>query len=294
MPVQEQNRIGLAAVWMIGTITSFTVMAVAGREVSSIHDTFETMLYRSVIGLVVVSVMLTLLRRWSEVTTRSMGVQITRNLAHFTGQNLWFYAITVAPLAQVFALEFTSPLWVIVLSPLILGERLTPTRALAAIIGFVGILVVARPGAEPLGSGVIAAAASAIFFATTIMLTKKLTRTETIACILFWLTATQLVMGLIATAHDGDVTLPTADTLPWLGLIGIAGLVAHFCMANALSLAPATVVVPFDFARLPTIAIVGMVLYGERVDIWVFVGATLIFAANYINILSQTRRNRVA
>ena len=291
---EEQNRFVHAALWMIGTITSFTVMAVAGREVGSTHDTFETMPYRSLIGLLIVSGALSLLRKWGEVTKRSLGTQITRNLAHFTGQNLWFFAVTAAPLAQVVALEFTSPLWVIVLSPLFLGERLTPTRALAALIGFAGILIVARPGAVPVTAGVVAAAASAVFFAVTIMLTKKLTRTETIGCILFWLTATQLIMGFVAAGYDGDITLPTAQTWPWLVLIGIAGLLAHFCMTNALAIAPATVVVPFDFARLPTVAIVGMLLYGEPLDIWVFVGAVLIFSANYLNILSQTRVERVA
>ena len=115
-------------------------------------------------------------------------MHLVRNAAHFTGQNLWFYAVTLIPLAQVFALEFTSPIWVIVLSPLILGERLTPVRALAALMGFVGILIVARPSVDSLNPGVISAASCAIFFALTMMLTKRLTRQESITSILFWLT----------------------------------------------------------------------------------------------------------
>ena len=246
---EAQYRVGLAALWMTGTITSFTAMSIAGRAISDTHDTFETMLYRSAVGLVVMLVVLTATRRWAEVTTRSMGTQLVRNLAHFTGQNLWFFAITVIPLAQVFALEFTSPLWVIVLSPLILGERLTLVRAFAAIMGFVGILIVARPSPDTLSPGIIAAASAAIFFAVTIMLTKRLTRTETIACILLWLTATQFVMGLVAAGLDGHIVLPNRQTLPWLTLIGFAGLLKHFCMTNALAIAPATVVVPFDFPQ---------------------------------------------
>jgi drug/metabolite transporter (DMT)-like permease len=81
-----------------------------------------------------------------------------RNVIHFAGQNLWFYALTVLPLAQVFALEFTSPLWVILLAPLFLGERLTARALLAGLIGFAGVLVVARPDFGNLHPGLIAAA----------------------------------------------------------------------------------------------------------------------------------------
>lgn len=291
---EPQTQVGLAAIWMSGAIASFCAMSVAGRAVSDTHDTFETMMYRSLVGLIVMLVVLTLARRWSEVTTRSLGTQVIRNLAHFTGQNLWFYAITVIPLAQVFALEFTMPIWVIVLSPLLLRERLTPVRGLAAIVGFTGVLIVARPSPDSINAGVITAASAAIFFALTIMLTKKLTRTETIACILFWLTSLQLVMGVVASGADGDIAMPSLQTWPWLVLIGFAGLLAHFCMTNALAIAPATVVVPIDFVRLPVIAVIGMLFYHEPLDLWVFVGAALIFAGNYVNILSETRKNRVA
>ena len=283
-----------AALWMIGAIGSFSAMAVAGREASFDLDTFEIMLYRSIVGVIIVFAILTLTGRWGQVTRRHPGLQIFRNLAHFSGQNLWFYAVTVIPLAQVFALEFTSPLWVLVLSPLVLGERMTPMRTLAAVMGFIGILIVARPSPESLNPGVITAALSAICFAFTIMLTKKLTSTESIACILFYLTTTQVVFGLIAAGYDGDIALPSADSLPWVVVIGCAGLMAHFCLTNALSIAPATVVIPIDFTRLPVIAVVGMLLYNEPLDLFVFAGALVIFAGNYLNIWHETRRPKQA
>ncbi len=279
-----------ACLWMSGSIASFSAMAVAGREVAFELDTFEIMTYRSLVGVVIVCLVAGLSGTWRQINTQQMGTHLIRNAAHFTGQNLWFYAVTVIPLAQVFALEFTSPIWVIVLSPLILGERLTLVRALAALIGFVGILIVARPNVGSIDAGIVTAASAAIFFALTIMFTKRLTRTQSITCILFWLTTMQLVMGLIMAGYDGDVMLPSAITLPWLTLIGLAGLLAHFCLTNALKIAPATVVVPIDFIRLPTIAVVGMLLYKETVDIWVFVGAAVIFAGNYMNIWFETRR----
>ncbi|WP_300029940.1 DMT family transporter [uncultured Roseobacter sp.] len=279
-----------ACLWMIGAIASFSSMAVAGRELSTSLDTFEIMMYRSMFGLVIVTGVALAVGTLGQVNTRDFRLQTVRNLAHFTGQNLWFYAVTVIPLAQVFALEFTSPLWVIILSPLVLGEKLTLMRGAAAILGFIGILIVARPDMAGINAGVITAASSAIFFALTIMFTKKLTRTQSIICILFWLTAMQLVFGVIAAGYDGDIAVPDSGALPLVLLIGAAGLMAHFCMTSALSLAPATVIVPVDFIRLPTIAVVGMLLYQEPLEIQVFVGAAIIFAGNYLNLWSETRK----
>ncbi|MEO0402008.1 MAG: DMT family transporter [Pseudomonadota bacterium] len=281
-----------AAIWMSGSIASFSVMAVAGREVAARLDTFEIMMYRSIVGVIIVCVLLTATNNWRTVQTARMTTHLMRNLAHFTGQNLWFFAVTAIPLAQVFALEFTSPIWVIVLSPLILGERLTLVRGVAAVMGFLGILIVARPDMAGINAGVLSAAASAIFFALSIMLTKRLTRYEGIGSILLWLTVMQLVMGLVMAGYDGDIALPDAQTGPWVFLIGCAGLLAHYCLTTALSIAPATVVVPIDFIRLPAIAIVGMLVYGEVVDIWVFVGAIVIFTGNYLNIWSETRASK--
>ncbi|MEL6887471.1 MAG: DMT family transporter [Pseudomonadota bacterium] len=279
-----------AALWMIGTITSFSIMAVAGREVSHALDTFEIMMYRSLVGVFIVVALASATGSFGQIQAARLGTHLIRNVAHFTGQNLWFLAVTLIPLAQVFALEFTTPIWVILLSPLVLGERLTPMRALAAALGFAGILIVARPDMAGINTGIITAASCAIFFAITIMLTKRLTRHEEIVSILFWLTAMQLVMGLVTAGFDGDIALPDARTGPWVALIGCAGLMAHYCLTKALSLAPATVVVPIDFARLPTIAVVGMLVYGEALDIWVLVGAAIIFGGNYLNLWWETRK----
>jgi drug/metabolite transporter (DMT)-like permease len=276
---------------MLGAVASFSSMAVAGRAVSFELDTFEIMMYRSIVGFILVLSVARLTGQIATVTTRSPGTHLVRNLCHFTGQNLWFYAITVIPLAQVFALEFTAPLWVLILSPLVLGERLTGTRALAAVIGFAGILIVARPSPETLNLGTIAAAAAAIGFAGSILMTKRLTRTESLTCILFWMTLLQIGFGLACAGYDGDIALPSLTSAPWLVLIGCAGLLAHFCLTTALSLAPATLVTPVDFLRLPVIAIVGLLVYGEAVDAFVLVGAAVIFGANYLNLWRETRKS---
>ncbi|WP_114963695.1 DMT family transporter [Tritonibacter mobilis] len=290
-PASEQdNTLLRAAIWMIGAILSFSAMAIAGREAGLSLDTFEIMMYRSFVGVIVVAAAITVLRRWHMVSTKRLAQHGLRNMAHFTGQNLWFYAVSVIPLAQVFALEFTSPIWVILLAPLLLGEKLTRMRGIAVTLGFIGILIVARPSPATFNIGLACAAGSAIFFALTNIATKRLTRNESIWSIMFWLTTMQLIMGIIFAGWDFDITLPDAQSLPFILIIGCAGLSAHFCITNALSLAPAALVVPIDFARLPFIALLGWLIYGESVEIWLFVGAALILAGNFINIVSSRQQ----
>lgn len=264
-------------------------MAVAGRAASLELDTFEMMTWRSAVGFVIVLCVAGAAGTLGQVTRRSMHLQVARNLAHFTGQNLWFFAITVSPLALVFALEFTSPLWTMLLAALFLGERMTRVKVVAGALGFTGVLLVVQPGAAPISVGMVTAALSAVMFATTAIFTKKLTQTETITCILFWLTFLQLGFGLICALYDGEMAIPSAATLPWVVLIGVAGLTAHFCLTTALSLAPASIVMPMDFVRLPVIAVIGVVFYAEPLVIGVLAGAALIFAGNYLNILGARR-----
>ena len=278
-----------AVAFMTGAIASFSAMAVAGREVSFELDTFEIMMYRSFVGIALVLALGWYFGTLGQITRRHIGTHFTRNIAHFTGQNLWFYAVTVIPLTQLFALEFTSPLWVLLLSPMVLGERLTRMRVLAAVMGFVGILIITRPWEYGISFGITTAALSAVAFAWTTLMTKKLTRTESVTCVLFYLTVMQAVFGVICAGYDGNIAIPSLTALPYVMVIALCGLLAHFCITSALSVAPATVVIPVDFARLPVIAVIGMLAYGEALDILVLAGAVLIFVGNYSNILHETR-----
>ncbi|WP_106354134.1 DMT family transporter [Yoonia maritima] len=286
------NNILKAGLWMLGAIASFTSMAIAGRAVSFELDTFEIMLFRSITGIVVVLLLAFGLGTAKQINGQRFGLHFVRNIFHFTGQNLWFYAIATIPLAQVFALEFTTPIWVILLSPLVLRERLTPIGLLSAFLGFIGILIVARPDAATMSPGLLSAAVCAIFFALTAIFTRKLTMTEPITVIMFYLTTMQAAFGLICAGYDGDIQLPSMQTLPLIIMIGFAGLFAHFCLTRALSLAPASIVMPIDFIRLPTIAVVGMLVYHEPIQLIIFVGAALIFGANYLNISYGSAQNK--
>ena len=279
-----------AVLLMFLAIASFTIMAIAGRYVSDELDTFEIMMYRSVIGMLIISTFAVFTNHVKNIKSEHFSLHISRNLFHFAGQNLWFYAITVIPLVQVFALEFTVPIWVLLLSPIFLSESFTKPRVIAAVLGFGGILIITRPAPDSLNFGLVAAALSAIGFAGSIMFTKTLTgRTNTLS-ILFFMTVIQLGFGILCAGYDGDIEMVSWSALPWVVAIGLAGLLAHLSLTTALTLAPATVVTPIDFLRLPVIAYVGFALFGETIDIYVALGVILIFVGNYTNVLAQHRQ----
>lgn len=279
-----------AALWMGGSILGFSALAVSGREIGAALDTFEMMLFRSLIGVVVVIAFAVATGRLGEINRQRFGVHVLRNVLHFAGQNLWLAALALIPMAQLFALEFSYPILVALGAPLLLGERLGARKAMAAGLGFAGILVVARPfGAGALSPGLLYALLCAVGFAGSAIVTKRLTRVASIVCILFWLALLQSLFGLVCAGWDGRIAVPRGTAMPWVLVMGIAGIAAHLCLTKALSLAPASIVTPIDFLRLPLIALVGMAFYGEALDPWVLVGGALILGANWINLRAQRR-----
>jgi len=273
---------------MMGTVVSFTLMAVAGRAILSDLNTFELMLYRSVIGVLIVSFFLFRSKRgFAQLKTKLYRQHLLRSAVHYIGQNLWFFAIATIPLAQLIALEFTNPLWVALLAPLLLKETLTRTKLLIVFLGFVGVMIVARPGIEPVNLGHAAGLISAMGFALTNIMTRKLTRQDTVLTILFWMTLTQAIFSL-ALSLPGGIPWPDANLWPWIIIMGITGLSAHFCLSQALNVAPATVVAPMDFIRLPISAVVGVMLYQEPLVATVFIGGGVILLANYLNLRSKS------
>ena len=142
------SGIVLAGTWMSGALVSFLLMAIAGRELSTELNTFQILFFRSVIGLVLILAILSW-SGWAQVRTTKFSLHFIRNIAHYVGQFGWFYAISLIPLAQVFAIEFTIPIWTAMLAPFLLSERLSASRILVIVIGFIGILIILRPGMVP-------------------------------------------------------------------------------------------------------------------------------------------------
>ncbi|WP_339857243.1 DMT family transporter [Pseudohongiella acticola] len=279
-----------SAAWMGGTLISFVAMAVAARELSADLGTFQILAIRSLIGFLVIAVILSQ-TGWQQVSLCNLNVHILRNLAHFCGQFGWFYAIAFIPLAAVFAIEFTVPIWTALFAAILLAERLSAVRLLAIVLGIVGVLIILRPGLAVVHPAALAMLGGAVAYGLSHVLTKKLSGQDSSLCILFYMTLIQLPMGLLPAAFAW--TTPTATHWPWLILVGVSGLTAHYCMVRALSLADAMLVVPMDFLRLPLIALVGYAFYGEHIDGYLAMGAGLIIAANLINVLWERKKERL-
>ena len=275
---------------MMGALSSFMAMAIGGREmVAAKLGIFEILLFRSLVGLVIVSVLLTR-SGWGQISGKRFGVHLVRNVGHFGGQFGWFYGIAMIPLAEVFAIEFTTPMWAAVMASLLLGERMTRPRLLAIGFGLAGVLIILRPGLAAVHPAALAVLAAAACYAMSYVLTRKLASTESALAILFYMTVIQLPLALIpALAHW--VTPPPALWLWLLVVVGVTGLSAHYCMTRALQLADATVVVPMDFLRLPLIAAVGFLFYGEKLDWLVLAGAAVMVLGNFVNILAERARS---
>ncbi|MCL4766341.1 MAG: DMT family transporter [Hyphomicrobiaceae bacterium] len=284
-----QPQVLRALAWMGLALASFTSVAIAGREAARGATTLEMMFYRCLMSLAVVLVIVLLGPGLKQMRTTRLKLHMLRGGVHFIAQFSWLSALTIIPLAQLFAIEFTAPIWVALLAPLLLGERLTQTRLAAAALGFAGAVIVVQPGTVALGPGVALAFVSAIGFALSMLATKTLTQGESPLRILFYMFLAQTALSLLLLV--GGVRLPDWETMGWIGALALTGLAAHYSLVRAFALADAIIVAPMDFFRLPLIAVVGVVIYAEPFDPIVLLGGLVVIAGNVLNMRGE-RRNR--
>lgn len=288
-----RSGVTTALLWMSAALICFSITAVAAREAGRGMSTLELMAFRSWISIAIIAAIVHFSGAGlASLATTRLRLHGGRALAHFGAQFAWLQALMLIPLAQLFALEFTSPLWVALLAPLILGERLTPWRIAAGVIGFTGVLTTLRGGVASLDTGTVLALASAVGFAISMLTTKMLTRTETTMTILFYMFAIQTLVTLPVVAMGYPI--PSTSTLLWATAVALVGLCAHFSLTKAFAAADAMVVAPLDFLRLPLIAVVGAVLYQEAVDPRVLAGGAVIIVGNLVNIWGERRRAQLA
>jgi drug/metabolite transporter (DMT)-like permease len=275
---------------MTGALLSFSASAVAVRELGKRLSTFEILSIRSGVGFLVLLVLILSLPdlRRSLMFNR-MGMHITRSIIHFCGTFLWTLAITLLPFATVFSLEFTMPMWVALLAVPLLGEKLTRARIGSVVLGFIGVLVIVRPGLSSFQPAALLVLAGAFAFAITLIQTKMLTSNINTFTIIFWMNCMQLPMALAGSDPFFLWKLDTGAIIPAITL-GVVGLTSHYCLTNAFRAGEATVVVPLDFLRIPLIALVGWLFYNEGVDIYVIAGAGLIIAGVLWNLHAESRR----
>ena len=285
------SRLGWLIFWMSGTLLAFVAAAVSVRALAESLNAFEMMTIRSAGGLAILLAMAVARPAlWRSISLRHIPLQFARNVVHLGSQICWTIAIMMLPFATVFALEFTIPAWVTLLAVLFLGERMTPVRAGALAVCFVGVLVILRPGFAAFQPAALIMIAGALFFAIAAVITKKLVVTETTFSIMFWMNLMQLPMNYAGTDHLFLLKLDAAMTLPLIG-IAVAGLAIHYCLTNAFRYGDAMVVIPMDFLRVPLIALIGWLFYGEHIDVFVFAGAPLIVAGVLWNVRGEARRD---
>ena len=279
-----------AATWMAGWLVTTLAMTVAGRELATVLPVFVVMIMRSGIALILLSPVVFLWYRGDPVRTRRLPWHLARNLIHYAGQYCWFLALALIPIAQVIAIEFTMPLWTALLAAAFLGERLSASRIAAVALGLIGIVLIMGPGVDSFSGGQAVALAAAMLLGSAIIITKALTRTDSALTIIFYMFLIQTVIGLPLAISVW--TWPPQALWPWVVVVGVAGTFSHFCLAKAISLADATVVVPMDFLRVPLSALAGWLLYGEGVTVWLALGSTLILAGNAVNLWRAAANQR--
>jgi drug/metabolite transporter (DMT)-like permease len=285
------NKIARVVLWMVGALLSFSVMAVSIRELSRAGlSIFEILAIRSGVALLV---LLTLLAVRKDLRVhalpRRMSLNIFRNTVHYASQFSWALSLTMLPLATVFALEFTMPAWTALLAVWFLHERMTPSRLGVVIFGLIGVLIILRPGIAGFNPAAILVLLAAFGYAITMITTKELTKTETTFGIVFWMAVIQFPLSLIGSDPNVFFHFELRHILPALG-VGVAGLTSHYCLSNAFRSGDATLVVPLDFMRIPLIAVVGWAFYGERLDIFVLLGAMIIVSGVLWNLRSEVAR----
>jgi drug/metabolite transporter (DMT)-like permease len=274
------------ALWMSGAVLSFSLMAIAVRELLRTLGAFEILFLRSAVALVIMAAVVGYLGA-ERLRTRRFGLHVLRNLFHLGGQYAWVYSIAMLPLATVFAIEFTMPVWSAVLAVLLMGERLNPGRVVMLALGLAGILIILKPGVEEVPLAALVMLLGSFAYAATMISTKQIAKTDSAVAVLFWMSLIQLPLVLMPAL--GQWVTPRPADLPWILAVGAAGLSAHFCLTRSLRIADATLVIPIDFLRLPLIAVVGMVAYGEQLEPSILIGAAVIFAGTYYSIRRESR-----
>jgi drug/metabolite transporter (DMT)-like permease len=276
--------------WMTGALLAFSAMAVSIRGLAATLSVMEILALRAALGLMVMAIWAAInppLR--ATINPRHLGLHFLRNTVHLGAQYLWASSLLLLPLATVFALEFTTPAWTLLLAVPVLAERMTASRIGAVVLGLVGALVILRPGLQTFRPAALLVLAAAVGLANTLIATKKLTRTDSSFAIIFWMNLIQAPLAFLAS-QSLFVWKLGAWQIPAIAGIGSAGLIAHYCLANAFRAGDASVVVPLDFMRIPLIAVIGWWLYGETLDVFVFAGAGLIIAGVLWNLRAEARR----
>ncbi|NQV81603.1 MAG: DMT family transporter [Alphaproteobacteria bacterium] len=280
----------VAALYMLAATVLFSIMVASVRHVSSEVDSFEIVFFRNLLGIFIIGPI---------VARRGLGFLRTSRLRLYAWRAafglgsmfMWFYAITVTPIAEAVALSFTSPLFVTVIAVFLLHEKVGTPRWVATAIGFGGAMIVLRPGIAEVTTGHMLLIASSILMAVSIVSIKMLARTEPPERIVAYMVIIFTPVSLIPALFVWE--WPSLNAWFWLVVVAGAGTFAHIAFTRALSKADASAVMPLDFMRLPATAVIGYLAFSEIPDVWTFTGAVVIFVSS-IYIARRENQDRKA
>lgn len=277
---------------MVISTVFFAAMHAAIRYISQDLHPFQIAFFRNFFGLLIF--LPVALRTGLEVfRTKRLGLHFVRASLNICAMLSFFTALSITPIAKATALSFTSPLFMAVLSVLILGERMRVRRWTATILGFVGTLVILRPGLEAIDLGSVLVVGSASVWAITMIVIKFLARTDSSLTITAYMNLLLSVLSLGPAIYVWQ----NPDPFAWgvLLFIGIAGTLAQLLLTEALKQTEATAVMPFDFLKLVWAALFGYLLFTEVPTVFTWIGAAIIFASGFYiayreSVLARQRR----
>jgi len=260
---------------MAGASVCYAILHGSVRYVSADVHPFEITFFRNLFGLIV-------LVPWfvayglEPLRTRRFGLHLLRATSNTVAMMMFFLALSMTPLALVQALGFTAPLFATLLAIFILGERVRLRRWMALSAGFIGALIIVRPGLHPIDTGSLLTLGSAAVWGFTLITIKILSRTDSAVTITTYMVLLMSPLSLLPALFYW--TWPEPEAWLWLVVCGVSGTAAQLLMAQSFRVADATVVLPFDFTKIVWGALIGYLVFGEIVDIWTWMGAAVIFS----------------
>jgi drug/metabolite transporter (DMT)-like permease len=252
-------------------------MNVIIRYVAAEVHPFEIAFFRSLFGFAVLIPLILRAGDWSVFRAQRFGLHVLRAVFNVAGMLAFFLALSMAPLAEVAALNFTSPLFAAVLAAFVLHERVGLRRRIGLVVGFLGALIILRPGLTIIGPGALMTLVAAISWACALVIIKLLTRTESSLTITAYAALLATVLSLPAALFVWQ--WPSLGGLAWLILIGFLGSLAQLCLVQAFAESDTSVVLPFDFLKLVWASLFGFLFFFEMPDWGTWLGGTVIFAS---------------
>lgn len=262
------------------------VMAVFVKFLGKRLDSFQILFFRSFVGLLFV-LPLAFRMGLDICRTNYPFKHLTRGGIGILGNMCFFYSITHLLLADAMALQFSRPLFMIVLAALFLSERAGWARGLATMIGFLGVVVITRPFGEGFEPAAIVGAMGALFGALVVVAIKQLSKTESTTVIMFYYAFWGAAFTLPIAIYVWKT--PTIDELGLLIVVGFLGIVGQSLITRGVSIAETTVVMPFDYLRIIYAGIFGMLLFNEWPDVWSISGTAVIVASTYYILRAEAR-----